>query len=869
MYGNVKTETKPNGAVYTFDYDLMNRKIKTWFREDAQGTDILLEEYEYRILSDKKTQTVKKVYINDSEMLSTIYTYDYAGRLQTQQNPDGTVQSWEYYPNGTLKSATDQKGNKTYYSYDGQNRLSEQWTPVENNGGIKYSYKKITYDSAGRQKQILIGRELVSLYSVPSTFAVTNFTYYRNGLLKSKTDNEGRRVEYRYDSDGNLAAEDVYIDDETFERTEYENNHMGKPVVERKYIRKGDLYGNPFNDNETEIIYTWFTYDSNGNLKTVTNHNGITTTYAYDNMNRQISVSMPGEDEYGTPVTICNTTQYNWEGKVIYTEDANGNVSGYEYDKRGFLTRVINAEGGIAAFWYDRAGRVIAEVSPEHYDESKVLSQMNRKEYTYDSMSRVLAETEVCFDESKNQWISFVSKAYQYDANGNVTKELDALGYEYGTGSTVQQKISTGYGTEYTYNLNNQVISILDPVSKQKGLNYRIKYAYDAFGRVITETNAKGHIISYEYDDAGNLLKNKVQRDTNSPKQVLETYNYDYIGRLISKTDGNQNTIYFEYNGFNNSHTYVYDPLNRLIEKRDPYGKVIERLEYNNNHAQVKSYDAFGNLTRYEYDRNNRLVKTIDPEGNETTQTYDHLGNVSSKTDGRGNTTYYHYDEMNRLEKVVNAKGEVMEYTFDPNGNMLTQKDGNGHITTYEYNCANLVVKRIDHGGRFGTPGNYTYDSAKVESYTYNADGSLATRTDRNGETTIYTYDCHGRLIRETVTGSSISYTYDNNGNQPTVTDSTGTTARTYDELNRVTSKTVPYIGTVYHEYDIIDGVETGETAERTIDPKGNVTTKIYDRAGRLKVVIDGSLSSKLVGNPADEFMDPQIGPSDTALSNI
>jgi RHS repeat-associated protein len=489
---------------------------------------------------------------------------------------------------------------------------------------------------------------------------------------------------------------------------------------------------------------------------------------------------------------------------------------------------------------------------------------------------------------------------------------------------------------------------------------------------VITETNAKGHIISYEYDDAGNLLKKEVQRDANSPKQVLETYNYDYIGRLTSKTDGNQNTIYFEYNGFNklkkeihpgdesipanvilyqydelgnlrlmenslgtqdiytydnlgrqtshtrqehdgsgmittsvkydpngnlrfeidgngnttektydamnrlrttkitvsgilqtttysydkngnltretdwrnNSHTYVYDPLNRLIEKRDPYGKVIVRLEYNNNHAQVKSCDALGNLTRYEYDRNNRLIKTIDPENNETTQAYDHLGNVSTHTDGRGNITYYYYDEMNRLEKVVNAKGEVTEYTYDPNGNMLTQKDGNGHITAYEYNCANLVVKRIDHGGRIVTPGNYTYDLAKVESYTYNADGSLATRTDRNGENTIYTYDCHDRLVRETVTGSSISYTYDNNGNQLTVTDTTGTTARTYDELNRVTSKTVTNIGTVYHEYDIIDGVETGETAERTIDPKGNITTKIYDRAGRLKVVRDGDLSS-------------------------
>ncbi len=92
--------------------------------------------------------------------------------------------------------------------------------------------------------------------------------------------------------------------------------------------------------------------------------------------------------------------------------------------------------------------------------------------------------------------------------------------------------------------------------------------------------------------------------------------------------------------------------------------------------------------------------------------------------------------------------------------------------------------------------------------------------------------------------GSTINYTYDNNGNQLTITDSTGTTTRTYDALNRVTSKTTPNIGTVCHEYDIISGVDPGETAEQTTDPKGNVTTAIYDRAGRLSVVIDGSLAS-------------------------
>lgn len=162
-----------------------------------------------------------------------------------------------------------------------------------------------------------MGKELVSLYAVPATFAVTTLTYYRNGLVKSKSDNEGRRTEYRYNDDGNLAAEDMYIDSTT------------------------------------------------------------------------------------------------WEGKVMYSRDPNQNETNYEYDQRGFLTKVTDAEDGVTAFWYDRAGRKTAEVSPKYYDASKVLEQMNRKEYAYDSMSRILAETEVYFDDREDQWISFVSKAYK------------------------------------------------------------------------------------------------------------------------------------------------------------------------------------------------------------------------------------------------------------------------------------------------------------------------------------------------------------------------------------------------------------------------------------------------------------------------
>jgi len=188
---------------------------------------------------------------------------------------------------------------------------------------------------------------------------------------------------------------------------------------------------------------------------------------------------------------------------------------------------------------------------------------------------------------------------------------------------------------------------------------------------------------------------------------------------------------------------------------------------------------------------------------------------------------------------------------------------------TYEYDYRNLLIHLIRAGGRTGEPGSFVYDFSKITSYTYTADGRVSTITDRNGAVTVCLYDIHGSLLSRTVTEGgatqSVTYTYDSNGNVLTMTDGTGTTTRTYDAWNRTTSKTVPDIGTSFYTYDITDGFDAGCSAESTVDPKGNVTVKVYDRVGRLIYVLadsmttayayyaDGSLQSVVYGNGSRE----------------
>jgi len=78
-------------------------------------------------------------------------------------------------------------------------------------------------------------------------------------------------------------------------------------------------------------------------------------------------------------------------------------------------------------------------------------------------------------------------------------------------------------------------------------------------------------------------------------------------------------------------------------------------------------------------------------------------------------------------------------------------------------------------------------------------------------------------------------------GNQLTVTNASGTVTRVYDEQSRVISKTVSGAGTSTYLYDVTTGVPANCTGEVTTDAKGNIATRVYDRAGRLYQIISGS----------------------------
>jgi len=147
-----------------------------------------------------------------------------------------------------------------------------------------------------------------------------------------------------------------------------------------------------------------------------------------------------------------------------------------------------------------------------------------------------------------------------------------------------------------------------------------------------------------------------------------------------------------------------------------------------------------------------------------------------SVTNALGDVTEYAYDTCGRKTYEGGATYPV-SYAYDAYGNrteMTTYRDedGAGDTTTWTYDEASgLVTEKV-------------YADGHGPTYTYTADGKLATRTWARGVVTTYAYDGWGNLTSVTYSDGtpSVTYAYDAMGRQVSATDAAGTTTFAYDD---------------------------------------------------------------------------------------
>ena len=700
----------------------------------------------------------------------------------------------------------------------------------------------------------LIEREHVGDYFLMGDDVTSGTTFiqsYGKASLKQITDNNGNRLEFNdngiqsYNADGEKTKSIV------FDRDAANGNRIIAIYAPSSLNEDGTK-------PEGAIPQFKYEYDAQGNLVKVhklidrtkpVDQQYAVTEYLYENADRPHYVTAIKDPMGNIPMKCI----YDEDGRLIATEDANGNRIALNHDLSGRTETITDRMGNPTIHTYDDMGNVTATID----------AQGNTTKYSYDSLGNMLSETNA---------LGYTT-SYTYDAQGNQTSVTDALGnvtrYEYdGKGNQTKIIDALGNVTTNTYDSAGNRLSTTDALGNTTSQSYdpkgNLTSMTDASGKVIgtfaysganptSMTDKNGVTRNFSYDSTGNMTDCSYTWTGNgSAKEVKTKTVYDDAGQMTQKIDaeGNASTTEYNTNGqivkttdiLGNSTESTYNTSGNVIEVRNANGTISRTVydangrEYITQNAHVEGSPATG--SRSVYDSAGRIIRTEQLEnvvvsianGNSTfvsgdvvsstSTVYDAAGQAIKKIDANGNVTQYEFDACGRNIATIDALGNRTEFTYDNAGRQLSMKDANGNTVSYEYDALGRKIKTVFPDG--------TYSTVK-----YNNLGQKIEETDAAGLVTKFEYNDAGLLsavVKPEVNGEipRWEYSYNQYGQQTSIKDPKGNvTTFTYDYAGRQLSRTLPMGQKETAEYN-----RYGQLIKQT-NFKGQTVETIYDSFGR------------------------------------
>ena len=529
---------------------------------------------------------------------ATTFTYNLAGR-------NGHVPD----------SRTDPLVGTTLFGYDGLNRR----TGLQDPNGVE---TLTSYDSLNRVTEVR------QKGATPADDLVTTYVYSAFGDLACTRLPRGNGLEYLYDPAGRLKeiirgtalatpTSTACLDPaEPRERTVYQLDGIGNRIEESQERWTGSAW---VSNSKTAYEYTChldrithgaggttpavteYCYDLNSNLEKVWDPNhprasnpNPTQLYAYDALNRLISVTQPWAGAGGG--TAVTSYQYDVQDHLTRVTDAEGNATIYNYSDRDLMTQEVSPASGTTAHAYNEHGELISET-----DARGIV--MTR---TVDVLDRVTAVT---YPNAA------LGSAYVYDdplvsfSKGRLTRisrHGEAVDYRYDRFGRVLQDGSLAY----TWDANSNPATILYPGG------VKAVYGFDFADRPATLLAQRPSlpdqplVTGSSYLPAGPLsrltLGNGLTETRTFDNRYFPSgitlggllnwsYSTDAVGNILSITDtlnaannrtyGYQDNHYFltQGNGPWGPRSWSYDKIgNRLTETR---GAVTDTYSYPPNGA--------------------------------------------------------------------------------------------------------------------------------------------------------------------------------------------------------------------------------------------------------------------------------------------
>jgi RHS repeat-associated protein len=626
------------------------------------------------------------------------------------------------------------------------------------------------------------------------------------------------------------------------------------------YFNESSVYETKFSwelhvpvDNTPDAYTTTMTYDTYGNITSITDPESNTVSFMYSSHYShayltEISATV-GQDTITTRATYDSNR--GWITSVQQPKGVAG--SGYDY-----------------VYTYDLLGRITKKEFP-------LLSGQSQRSYieaVYDDTNR----TVTIIDQLRHYTVQ------KFDKLGRLISANWYTG-EYGSG--------TLYTTEsYTYRYDNVVSTVTDPGSDV------YTYMYDFLGRRTQIQYPDSSTVSFSYDDTNNKMTYTNERNydrmywfdwlnrlTNVEEEyatdtfAVTVYQYDEIGNLTFFTDAENHSTIYEYtclfgltktvypdsayeqytydNAGNitsftdckgNETTYTYDDIYRLAQIQYQQSTVSFTYDVNSNRTKMED-DApnTGDYIEYNYDYWNRLTsKTRHISQDTYTVSYQYNGanRLTKLTYPDNMQILYSYDDLNRITEIkryVNGINDeiLMDNVQYNTESFLTQFDyGNDLQAAFSYDSRDrLSTLDVKNNATSYLDLDYTYDS--TSNITQLVNGWRDTDSDWNSDTEIYSYDGLNRLTSAHCISWSHTYSYDKVGNR-TSKDSVTYTINTVNEVTSLSDGTTFTYDANGNRTQKTKGTDTWDytydCANRLTKVEKNSTTEgeyIYDGDGK------------------------------------
>jgi RHS repeat-associated protein len=539
-------------------------------------------------------------------------------------DPTRVTDSYQYFdslgrPNRTALNEGGGTWLFTETQYDALGRVWKTANPYRSGTPV---WTTTQYDALGRPTSLITpdGAQVTTAYS-GNQMTVTD---PEGKSRRSVTDNLGRlrsvvedptglayQTDYDYDALSNLRA----VNQGTQHR--YFMYDSLSRLIRAKYpeqdVNPSLALTDPVSGNSQWSAA--YDYDNNGNISVKTDARGITATFAYDNINRNISVSYSDGTHIDRIYDSATNGRGRWRGSFYYVNTgAHSHTAVDNYDAMGrplYQRQHFFANGGWGTpYVTQQAYDFLGHVTSETYPSGRVVN------YSYDAAGRTNNVSGNLGDGVTRTYTTSIS----YDEWGGIYKE------QFGTDTPLYHKEHRNVrGQLYDIRLS----TVNDDLNWNRGaiVNY---YSFQPYGFGTSGPDNNGNLL---------VQQNWVPTDDaiSSYSFMQENYGYDSLNRL--------NWLGEYQNGatMTGSQGYTYD-------------------RYGNR--TLGGWGAGINTQQFTVDTNTNRLGV--PSGQSGVMQYDANGNLTYDTySGAGARTY---DPENRIVTATNSGGLTSTYTYDSDG---------------------------------------------------------------------------------------------------------------------------------------------------------------------------------------------------------